>query len=63
MAGIAEHYAPEELTGKQIILVANLKPAKLMGIISNGMLLAAVNDTGVIVATLDKPVDPGTQLR
>jgi methionyl-tRNA synthetase len=63
VAGIAEHYAPEDLVGKQIIVVANLKPAKLMGIISNGMLLAAVNDAGVTVATLDKPVDPGTPLR
>ena len=63
VAGIAEHYAPEELVGKQIIVVANLKPAKLMGIVSNGMLLAAVNDAGVTVATLDKPVDPGTPLR
>ena len=63
VAGIAEHYAPEDLAGKQILVVANLKPAKLMGIVSNGMLLAAVNDAGVTVATLDKPVDPGTQLR
>jgi methionyl-tRNA synthetase len=63
VAGIAEHYAPEDLIGKQIIVVANLKPAKLMGIVSNGMLLAAVNDAGVTVATLDKPVDPGTPLR
>jgi methionyl-tRNA synthetase len=63
VAGIAEHYAPEDLVGKHIIVVANLKPAKLMGIISNGMLLAAVNDAGVTVATLDKPVDPGTPLK
>jgi methionyl-tRNA synthetase len=63
VAGIAEDYAPEELVGKQIILVANLKPAKLMGIVSNGMLLAAVNDAGVTVATLDKSVDPGTPLK
>ena len=63
VAGIAEHYAPEDLVGKQIIVVANLKPTKLMGIISNGMLLAAVNDAGVTVASLDKPVDPGTALK
>ncbi len=63
VAGIAEHYAPEDLVGKQIIVVANLKPTKLMGIISNGMLLAAVNDAGVTVASLDKPVDPGTPLK
>ena len=63
VAGIAEKYTPEELVGKQIIIVANLKPAKLMGIISNGMLLAAVDDQGPTVATLDKPVDSGTPLK
>jgi methionyl-tRNA synthetase len=62
VAGIAEYYTPEELTGKQIIVVANLKPAKLMGILSNGMLVAAVNDSGVTVATVDQPVDSGTPL-
>ncbi len=41
VAGIALHYSPEELVGKKVIIVANLKPAKLMGIISQGMVLAA----------------------
>jgi methionyl-tRNA synthetase len=63
VAGIAEKYTPEELIGKQIIVVANLKPAKLMGIVSNGMLLAAVDDSGPTLAALDKPVAPGTALR
>jgi methionyl-tRNA synthetase len=63
VAGIAEKYAPEELVGKQVIVVANLKPAKLMGIVSNGMLLAAVDDSGPTLATLDKPLEPGTPLR
>jgi methionyl-tRNA synthetase len=63
IAGIAEQYAPEELIGKQIIMVANLKPARLMGIVSNGMLLAADDETGPTLATLDKPVKPGTRLR
>ena len=63
VAGIAESYTPEELVGKQIIVVANLKPAKLMGTQSNGMLLAAVGDTGAILAILDKPVNPGTPLK
>ena len=62
VAGIAEKYTPEELIGKQVIIVANLKPAKLMGIVSNGMLIAAVDDSGPTVAVLDKPVDPGTPL-
>jgi methionyl-tRNA synthetase len=63
VAGIAENYTPEELVGKQIIVVANLKPAKLMGTQSNGMLLAAVGDTGATLAILDKPVEPGTPLK
>ena len=62
VAGIAEKYTPEELIGRQIIVVANLKPAKLMGIISNGMLIAAVDEKGPTVAILDKPVEPGTPL-
>lgn len=63
VAGIAENYSPEELVGKQIIVVANLKPAKLMGILSNGMLLAAADPSDVTLATLDKSVDPGTPLK
>jgi methionyl-tRNA synthetase len=62
VAGIAEKYTPEELVGKQVIIVANLKPTKLMGTVSNGMLIAAVDDSGPTVAVLDKPVDPGTPL-
>ncbi len=62
IAGIAERYAPEELVGKQIIVVANLKPVKLMGILSNGMVLAA-DDDQLALATLDKPITPGTPLR
>ena len=63
VAGIAQNYTPDDLVGKQIIIVANLKPAKLMGIVSNGMLIAAVDDSGPTLAALDKPVDPGTPLR
>lgn len=46
VAGIAQHYAAEAMVGKEIVVVANLKPAKLRGIISEGMLLAASNDQG-----------------
>jgi methionyl-tRNA synthetase len=63
VAGIAEKYTAEELIGKQVIIVANLKPAKLMGVVSNGMLLAAVDDSGPILATLEKTVNPGTPLK
>jgi methionyl-tRNA synthetase len=63
VAGIAEKYTAEEMIGKQVIVVANLKPAKLMGVVSNGMLLAAVDDSGPILATLEKKVAPGTPLK
>jgi methionyl-tRNA synthetase len=63
VAGIAENYTAEELIGKQVIIVANLKPAKLMGVVSNGMLLAAVDDSGPTLATLEKKVAPGTPLK
>lgn len=62
VAGIAENYTPEDLVDKQVIVVANLKPAKLMGILSNGMLLAAVDENGNTIATLEKKVTPGTPL-
>ncbi|MGD2030671.1 MAG: methionine--tRNA ligase [Desulfobacterales bacterium] len=63
IAGISEDYSPENLVGKQVIVVANLKPAKLMGILSQGMLLAAIDENGCTLATLDKKVKPGTALR
>jgi methionyl-tRNA synthetase len=62
VSGIAGSYTPEELVGKQVIVVANLKPAKLMGVLSKGMLIAATDENGVTVATLDHPVTPGTPL-
>jgi len=63
VAGIAEKYSPEDLIGKQVIIVANLEPAKLMGVVSNGMVIAAVDDSGPTLATLEKPVAPGTPLK
>jgi methionyl-tRNA synthetase len=62
IAGIAADYAPEDLVGKQIIIVSNLKPAKIMGVLSNGMLLAAVDGDRVTLATVDGKVKPGTLL-
>lgn len=62
VSGIAPWYKPEDLIGKNIIIVANLKPAKLCGEMSNGMLLAGdVNDNDVKVVFVDLPA--GTQLR
>jgi methionyl-tRNA synthetase len=62
VSGIALQYEPEDLVGKQVIIIANLKPAKLMGVLSKGMLLAAVDDAGPTIATVDKAVKPGTRL-
>jgi methionine--tRNA ligase beta chain len=63
VAGIAEAYAPEELVGKTIIVVANLQPATLMGEVSNGMLLAASIDGVPVIATFEKEVPPGTRVK
>ena len=49
VAGIAQHYTPEQLIGQSIVIVYNLQPAKLMGLESQGMLLAASNDAGALV--------------
>jgi methionyl-tRNA synthetase len=63
VAGIGKKYEPESLVGKTIIVVANLKPAKLMGIESQGMVLAA-GDTDVRgLATILEEVDPGTKVK
>ena len=64
VAGIAEAYEPDALVGKSVVIVFNLKPAKLMGIESNGMVLAASPDGGKpIVATFEEPPPPGTRVR
>ncbi len=64
VAGIAEAYEPEQLVGRSIAVLANLKPAKLMGIESNGMLLAASPDGGKPeLVTFDNPPAPGTRIR
>jgi methionyl-tRNA synthetase len=60
VAGIAKHYNPEDLIGQTIILVANLKPAKLMGIESQGMVLAAGSKDGLTLLTTDPKTPPGT---
>jgi methionyl-tRNA synthetase len=65
LAGIAEHYAPEDVIGRKIIVVANLAPRKLRGLESNGMLLAAsVGETGKpVLATFAEDVPNGTRLK
>ena len=63
LAGIAESYEPEDLIGRTVIIVANLKPAKLMGIESQGMVLAASNGERILLAGFDQKPDQGIQVR
>jgi len=64
VAGIAEHYDPSELPGMQVLLVANMKPTKIMGIRSEGMLLAARSRDGdkerLVLTTVSAPVENGS---
>ncbi|OLA99714.1 MAG: methionine--tRNA ligase [Candidatus Rokubacteria bacterium 13_2_20CM_70_12] len=62
VAGIAEHYAPAELVGKKVVVVANLEPVKLMGIESNGMVLAASIEGKLAVLTVDRDLPPGATI-
>ncbi|MGE5390676.1 MAG: methionine--tRNA ligase [Deltaproteobacteria bacterium] len=54
VSGIAQHYAPEDLIGKKVVLVANLKPTKLRGVLSQGMILAASDASDVEVLFVDR---------
>jgi methionyl-tRNA synthetase len=63
VAGIGKKYTPDDLIGKTIIIVANLKPAKLMGIESQGMVLAAGDSEVRGLATILEEVDPGTKVK
>ncbi|HEU5394302.1 MAG TPA: methionine--tRNA ligase, partial [Candidatus Methylomirabilis sp.] len=61
VAGILQHYAPEALVGRQVVLVANLKPATLMGVTSQGMVLAAEGPDGrIVLLQPDREVPPGS---
>lgn len=63
VSGIAKHYNPEELVGKQVCFIANLAPRKLKGILSEGMILSAENADGTLsVISPDKPVNPGSEI-
>jgi methionyl-tRNA synthetase len=63
VAGIAESYAPESLVGKKVVIVANLKPAKLMGVESNGMVLAASVGDKAVLCTFDGDAPPGSKVK
>ena len=63
VAGIKKHYSPEELIGKNIVVVFNLEPAKIRGIKSQGMLLAASDNEEVVLLTTDRKIDAGSRIR
>jgi len=63
VAGIRAHYDPATLVGRQVIVVANLEPAKLRGVESQGMVLAASEGEHVVLLRPDEPVAPGTVVR
>ncbi|MEE8074470.1 MAG: methionine--tRNA ligase subunit beta [Candidatus Binatia bacterium] len=62
VAGIRGHYTAEELIGKQIVVVANIQPAKLRGVESQGMLLAARDGEGIVILSPEKSVSAGAKV-
>ena len=64
VAGIALHYQAEELVGKKILMLVNLKPARIFGVESNGMILAASNENGeLVITTVDKDISNGSKVK
>jgi methionyl-tRNA synthetase len=63
VSGIADVYAPEQLVGRTVVLLANLKPTKLRGVLSHGMILAAGDQAVLALAGLDRDVPPGSKIR
>ena len=63
VSGIAKHYKPEELVGKNVIMIANLKPVKLRGIMSEGMILAASEGDKLVLSTVDSDIPSGSEVR
>ena len=63
VSGISQHYAPQDLVGKTVVIVANLKPAKIRGVESNGMILCAADGTDVVFVTPQKEIGSGVEVR
>ena len=63
VAGIAEHYEPEEIIGKTVVVLTNLKPAKIRGVESQGMILAASSKDGLTLLTTDGDMPSGSEVR
>ncbi len=62
VSGIAKSYTPEEMVGKQVVLVANLKPAKLRGIVSEGMVLCATDGDKVVLVSPERKIESGSEV-
>ncbi len=63
VSGIAQHYKPEDMVGKKVCVIMNLKPTKLRGVLSEGMILAASDDDGnLAVLTVDKDIISGSEI-
>ncbi len=62
VAGIRDHYSPEELTGRQLVVVANLKTTRLRGIESQGMILAASTDNQLVILGPEQHIAPGAKV-
>ena len=63
LAGIAESYEPEAVVGRSIVIVANLQPREMMGLVSQGMVLAASTDGGPAILVNSEPAVPGIRVR
>jgi len=63
LAGIGKTYEPENLVGKEIIIVANLEPRMLMGLESRGMIVAGSDGEGIAIVSPDRELPPGTLLK
>ncbi len=63
LAGVKQWYKPKDFVGKQVVVVANLEPKVMMGLESQGMMLAADSEDGPVFLTVPKQVPPGTKIR
>lgn len=62
LSGIGKHYAPEDIIGRQAVFITNLEPRMMMGMESQGMLLAASDGEGIALLGLDREVAPGSEV-
>jgi len=63
VSGIAKNYTPEQIIGNSMVFITNLEPRSIMGLESNGMLLAASDDAGPVILVPEREVSPGTGIK